>query len=219
MICFRAKSTLATLLALCCLSGTVAVGLSPTESTVTELAPGVFFRKAQTEPTFTGCNQGWIIFKDFVLVIDANFPGQAKQVIQLIGEQTDKPIRYVFDTHHHGDHADGNSKYVRLGAAAIASERSRVMFDTNGAAEFEKSQNRTNMGHSTTKNLRSISRTDWSSTMARSVSNYCTWDMRIPSVTPSPGCPAMASFSRATPASTERLITWEIVIPRAGSRF
>jgi cyclase len=140
MTCFRVKSSLFALVVLCCLSGKLALGLSPTESSVTELAPGVFFRKAQTEPTFTGCNQGWIIFKDFVLVIDANFPSQAKQVIRLIREQTDKPIRYVFDTHHHGDHADGNSKYVRLGAAAIASERSRVMFDTNGAAEFEKSQ-------------------------------------------------------------------------------
>ena len=50
----------------------------PTESKVYELAPGVFFRKAQTEPEFTGCNQGWVIFKDFVLVINANFPNQAE---------------------------------------------------------------------------------------------------------------------------------------------
>ena len=113
---------------------------SPTETKVSELAPGVFFRKAQTEPVFTGCNQGWVIFKDFVLVVDANFPNQAQEVIKLIGKHTDKPIRYVFDTHHHGDHADGNAHYVRLGAAAIASERSRPMFDTIGADGFEKSQ-------------------------------------------------------------------------------
>jgi len=63
---------------------TVAAGLAsgwfvPTETAVTELAPGVFFRKTATEPTFIGCNQGWVIFKDFVLVIDANFPNQAKR--------------------------------------------------------------------------------------------------------------------------------------------
>ena len=113
---------------------------APAETTVTELAPGVYFRQAQTEPTFTGCNQGWIIFKNFVLVIDANFPNQAEEVIELIRKQTDKPIRYVFDTHHHGDHADGNVKYVRLGAAAIASERSRAMFETKGITGFEQSQ-------------------------------------------------------------------------------
>ena len=113
---------------------------APTETTITELAPGVYFRKAQTKPVFTGCNQGWVIFKDFVLVIDANFPNQAEAVIAEIRKQTDKPIRYVFDTHHHGDHADGNPIYTKIGAAAVASERSRPMFETKGIAGFEQSQ-------------------------------------------------------------------------------
>ena len=111
------------------LSVTTLVGLSswasgwfaPTETTVTELAPGVFFRKTQTKPEFIGCNQGWIVFKDFVLVIDANFPNQAEEVIKLIRQTTNKPIRYVFDTHYHGDHADGNQKYTKLGAVEVAS--------------------------------------------------------------------------------------------------
>jgi glyoxylase-like metal-dependent hydrolase (beta-lactamase superfamily II) len=120
--------------------GPASAGSLPTEATVTELAPGVYFRKAQTEPTFTGCNQGWVIFKDFVLVIDANFPNQAKEVIALVAKYTDKPIRYVFDTHHHGDHADGNVHYTRIGAAAVAAERSKLMFETKGAAGFEQSQ-------------------------------------------------------------------------------
>ncbi|MCA9150914.1 MAG: MBL fold metallo-hydrolase [Planctomycetales bacterium] len=110
---------------------------APEDTYVKELAPGVFFRKAQTAPTFTGCNQGFVVFKNFVLVIDANFPGQADEVIPLIAKHTDKPIRYVFDTHHHGDHADGNVKYVEIGAAAVASERSRVMFETKGIEGFE----------------------------------------------------------------------------------
>src|SRR5688500_1407311 len=73
------------------------------QTTVEELAPGVFFRKTETEPQFIGCNQGWVVFQDFVLVIDANFPNQAQEVIRLIRKETDKPIRYVFDTHYHGD--------------------------------------------------------------------------------------------------------------------
>lgn len=112
--------------------------LIPTETRVEELAPGVFFRKAATQPVFTGCNQGWVIFKDFVLVIDANFPNQADQVIRLIRQKTNKPIRYVFDTHYHGDHADGNVRYV--GAAAVASSRSQPLFDTKGEKGFEASK-------------------------------------------------------------------------------
>ena len=75
-----------------------------------------------------------------MLVIDANFPNQAEEVVKLIRRTTDKPIRYVFDTHYHGDHADGNSIYTRLGAIAIASENSRALFDTKGRAGFQQSQ-------------------------------------------------------------------------------
>lgn len=109
-----------------------------TETTITELAPGVYFRKTQTEPEFIGCNQGWVLFKDYVLVIDANFPNQADEVIKLIRAQTDKPIRYVFDTHYHGDHADGNMVYH--GATPVASERSKLEFETKGLAGFEGSK-------------------------------------------------------------------------------
>jgi len=90
------------------LSGWAVGWFKATETVVTEIAPGVFFRKMETEPKFLGSNQGWIIFKDFVLVIEASFPTQAEAVIKEIRKTTDKPIRYVFDTHYHGDHADGN---------------------------------------------------------------------------------------------------------------
>lgn len=112
----------------------------PTETTVTELAPGVFFRKTRNKPEFIGCNQGWVIFKDFVLIIDANFPNQAEEVIKIIRKQTDKPIRYVFDTHYHGDHADGNQIYTKNGTIAIASENSKSLFETKGIQGFQQSQ-------------------------------------------------------------------------------
>ena len=110
---------------------------APEETTITEIAPGVFFRKAQTEPVFTGCNQGFVVFRDHVLVIDANFPGQAENVIASIRERTDKPIKFVFDTHYHGDHADGNQQYVKLGATIVAQERSQPLFQTKGADGFD----------------------------------------------------------------------------------
>ncbi len=107
---------------------------------VIEVAPSVYFRKAQTAPVFTGCNQGWVIFRDYVLIIDANFPGQADAVIKAIRKTTDKPIRFVFDTHYHGDHADGNMQYLEHGATIIASERSQVLFNTKGRAGFDKAK-------------------------------------------------------------------------------
>lgn len=128
-------------LALAALGATaIVLRAAPNEVKVTELAPGVFFRKAQTEPKFTGCNQGWVVFKDYVLVIDANFPGQAAEVIQTIRKHTDKPIRFVFDTHYHGDHADGNPQYVKIGATVVAHERSQPLFRTKGQDGFARAQ-------------------------------------------------------------------------------
>jgi cyclase len=116
-----------------------ALGLfKPTETVVSEVAPGVFFRKVETKPTFIGCNQGWIIFEDFVLVIEASFPNQAEELIKEIRKTTDKPIKYVFDTHWHGDHADGNPVFIRDGAAAIASENARDQFVDKGIPYYEK---------------------------------------------------------------------------------
>src|SRR4029077_8528135 len=126
------------LLILTAISGYSSGWFAPTETTVTEISPGVWFRKTKWEPTFIGCNQGWIIFDDFVLVIDANFPNQAEEIIPLIRKTTDKPIKYVFDTHYHGDHADGNPVFAQVGATAVASENARDEFLTKGRPGFEK---------------------------------------------------------------------------------
>ena len=66
------------------------------------------------------CNNGWIIFEDYVLVVDANYPAGARLMISKIRALTDKPIRFAFDTHHHGDHAYGNQIYVEAGAVPVA---------------------------------------------------------------------------------------------------
>lgn len=119
--------------------GSYALGVfNAAETTVKELAPGVYFRKMQWEPKFIGCNQGWIVFEDFVLVIEASFPNQAEELVKEIRKTTDKPIKYVFDTHWHGDHADGNPVFIAHGASAIASEQARDQFVQKGVPYYEK---------------------------------------------------------------------------------
>ncbi len=86
-----------------------------------QLADGVYFHEGQLSDTADAdCNNGWIVFDDYVLVVDANYPGGAKLIINKIRSLTDKPIRFALDTHHHGDHAYGNQIYVDNGATPIA---------------------------------------------------------------------------------------------------
>jgi len=83
----------------------------------TEVAPGVFFFEG--DPFATGSNRGWVVFAEYVLVIDASFPAGAEQTVRAIRATTDRPIRFAFDTHHHGDHAYGNQVFTKQGATVI----------------------------------------------------------------------------------------------------
>ena len=88
---------------------------------VDPVAPDVYFHQGIVSDTADAvCNNGWIIFEDYVLVIDANFPAGARLIISQIRSMTDKPIRFAFDTHHHGDHAYGNQVYVENGGVPVA---------------------------------------------------------------------------------------------------
>ncbi len=110
---------------------------------VREIAPGVFFRYASisaSDPSipFGGCNNVWIEFTDYVLVIDANFPKEAADVLADIKKTTKKPIKYVLDTHHHGDHAYGNCVWAKEGAQIIASKPTARLLETSGPKQWEE---------------------------------------------------------------------------------
>jgi cyclase len=110
------------LLTTCLLIGFVYQRRADTQmNTVKELAPGVFFHEGDIKGR-GHCNNGWVVFDDYVLVIDANFPSGAQEVIAKIKAQTNKPIRFAFDTHHHGDHAYGNQVWADNGGVIVAHE-------------------------------------------------------------------------------------------------
>jgi glyoxylase-like metal-dependent hydrolase (beta-lactamase superfamily II) len=88
---------------------------------VKQVAPGVYYREAEREKRIIA-NTGWVVFRDYVVVVDANYPWGARAVLSDLKKTTDKPIKFVFDTHYHGDHAHGNSVWVDAGATVVCSE-------------------------------------------------------------------------------------------------
>jgi cyclase len=71
-------------------------------------------------------NAGIVIGKNAVLVVDTLISArEAERFLADIRKVTDKPIRYVVNTHNHLDHAFGNCVFAKLGAVVISQERDR----------------------------------------------------------------------------------------------
>jgi cyclase len=87
--------------------------------TVKEIASGVWFREGEIKDQ-GHCNNIIIEMKDYLIVVDANFPSGARLAIGDAKKLSPKPIKYVFDTHHHGDHAYGNPVWTQAGATTLA---------------------------------------------------------------------------------------------------
>jgi len=108
-----------------------------TKSVVREIAPGVYARigdRDRRQPA----NCGWVVFKDYVLVIDANFPWGAREILPEIKRATNKPIRFVFNTHYHGDHAYGGSVFTDQGATVVCTDDCAVESRAKGQAGWDK---------------------------------------------------------------------------------
>ena len=82
------------------------------------VAPGVWFLLGDASKGYS--NTTVIEMKDYLVVVDANYPGRAKELIAMMPQLSPKPVRYVFDTHAHGDHSYGNSTWTKAGATTMA---------------------------------------------------------------------------------------------------
>src|SRR5579872_2414951 len=86
--------------------------------TVRIVAPGVWFREGDMDQGH--CNNVIIEMKDYLIVVDANYPSGARATLTDVKRLSNKPVKYVFDTHHHGDHLYGNVIWTQEGATTLA---------------------------------------------------------------------------------------------------
>jgi glyoxylase-like metal-dependent hydrolase (beta-lactamase superfamily II) len=86
--------------------------------TVRIVAPGVWFREGDMDQGH--CNNVIIEMKDYLIVVDANYPSGARATLEDTRRISKKPVKYVFDTHHHGDHLYGNPVWTAAGSTTLA---------------------------------------------------------------------------------------------------
>src|SRR3989440_7317154 len=99
------------------------------------IAAGVY--AAIATPAYkVNCNAAIILLGDSVLVVDTHSkPSAARALIEQIKKLTDKPVRYVVNTHFHWDHYQGNQAYPSswpAGVEIISSAATRENIEHRG---------------------------------------------------------------------------------------
>ena len=61
-----------------------------------------------------GGNIGFFVGPDAVLVVDSQFKDIAPGIVAEIRKVSDKPIKFLLNTHHHGDHVGGNEVFKQF---------------------------------------------------------------------------------------------------------
>jgi glyoxylase-like metal-dependent hydrolase (beta-lactamase superfamily II) len=80
---------------------------------VQKLAEGIYAVIRRDPPgLMVDANNVFIINDDDVIVVDSNgAPAITKEVLAALRKLTDKPVKYVINTHYHDDHIRGNQVY------------------------------------------------------------------------------------------------------------
>jgi glyoxylase-like metal-dependent hydrolase (beta-lactamase superfamily II) len=88
------------------------------DASLQKIADGVWFLIGDSSKGYS--NTAIIEMDNYLIVVDANYPARAKELLILTKSLSRKPVRYVFDTHAHGDHSYGNSVWTAAGATTMA---------------------------------------------------------------------------------------------------
>jgi glyoxylase-like metal-dependent hydrolase (beta-lactamase superfamily II) len=83
------------------------------------LAPGLHLI------TGPGGNIAAVIEPDGVALIDSNVPPVAAQLKAAVGKLSDRPVRFLLNTHWHFDHAGGNEIFGQSGTVIVAHHNCR----------------------------------------------------------------------------------------------
>jgi glyoxylase-like metal-dependent hydrolase (beta-lactamase superfamily II) len=79
----------------------------------------------------SGGNIGVSVGEDGIFLIDDQYAPLTDKILAAIRTITDERVRFVFNTHHHGDHTGGNANMGQAGAIIVAHDNVRTNL-TNG---------------------------------------------------------------------------------------
>jgi cyclase len=95
-------------------------GFGPPELTLVPVRDNIYMLRSGLSGNVT-----MLVGEKEVVLIDDKFPQDHDGIMKLVRSVTDLPIRYVINTHMHGDHVGGNPALQAIGADVVASENAR----------------------------------------------------------------------------------------------
>ncbi len=110
-------------------SGTASAQDDPVQIDVQALGGGVYMLMGQ------GGNMGLSVGGDGAFLVDDQFAPLSEKIMAAIAEITSEPVRFVFNTHWHGDHTGGNENMGGTGALIVAHDNVRERMNTEQVLE------------------------------------------------------------------------------------
>ncbi len=116
----KLRSALRAILVLSASASTLAAqNIDDVQIRVEPVRDGVYMLQGQ------GGNIGLSVGPDGAFVIDDQFAPLTDKILAAIASVTSEPVRFVFNTHWHGDHTGGNENMGEAGAMIVAHENVR----------------------------------------------------------------------------------------------
>lgn len=103
---------------------------SAVQITTTELADGIYVMFG------AGGNMGLSVGEDGAFLIDDQFAPLSDKIMAAIGDVTDDDVKFLLNTHWHGDHTGGNEAFGDAGAIIVAHDNTRVRMTEEQFREF-----------------------------------------------------------------------------------
>ena len=98
----------------------------------TKVADGIYMLEGE------GGNIGVSAGEDGVFLIDDQFAPLTPKITAAIGAISDKPIRFLINTHWHGDHVGGNENFGKAGVVIVAHDNVYKRMSVGGAIQMLK---------------------------------------------------------------------------------
>ena len=96
----------------------------------TKVAEGVYMLEGE------GGNIGVSAGEDGVFLIDDQYAPLTPKILAAVKEISDKPIRFLINTHWHGDHTGGNENLGKAGVVIVAQDNVYKRLSAGGVIQM-----------------------------------------------------------------------------------